>query len=632
MSITRDKDYVPAAKLNGIVGAPRPTIAQRVMRSPLLGIFILAVIILVLGITLKRIDWLTQGASALTLAVAATGLGLALGLGGEYLLGISLIFATGAYTSAIMTESFGWDYWPAALVGIIASGIVGVVMSLPGLRISHFYFGMMGFFLVYLIPSLVQIASTWTGGSAGLSVLAVPSLFGVDFTANGIFLLAGFALIIALLISMNVRSSPLGVQMRRMRESSVSLAASGVSVWRVRLATYVVCSLLAGLGGAVYGHISGFISPNEFTFNLTNLILAAVIVGGSRTLIGPVIGVIILYVLPRVVVDVSGYADFIYGAIILVSVILFRGGVVQALRDLARWIRKRVRPAAIRLSAEEETIARSPEALADLLMTVRENIGGEHTLEARGVRKAYGGVKALDFEDDQIVTVRNGQVHLLLGPNGSGKTTLLNALTGLVRPGQGQVLKDGVDVAKMSVAKIANSGVSRSFQGPSLPDEVTPVDLFASAIDQMKKVSYFHWILSDPIASRARRASRDLALRIADAAGLGPAANEDCEALTSGQRRIVDVVFSLISRSSIALLDEPAAGLSDIERRQLAATVRALAARGLGFIVVEHDLDLALSIADVVTVMSNGRPVATGTPEEIQNSAIVRQVLIGTPA
>lgn len=602
-------------------------VVLRILRAPTFGILLLTVALVILGLSLTRVDWLMQGTIALTLGIAATGLGLALGLAGEFVLGISLVMAAGAYTTVALSNA-GWNFWLSALVGMAVAIVIGVVMSLPGLRVGHFYFGMLGFFLVYLIPTMVQVFEPVTGGSEGVAVLGVPDFFGIRLSASGMFVLAAIALCVALLFARNVRSSPLGVKMRRMRDSPVILATTGTPVWRVRLATYVFASVLAGLGGAVYSHVAGFVQPGEFSLEMTNMILAAVIVGGSRSLLGPVIGVIVLYVVPRMVLNIEGWSDIVYGVIIVISILVFRGGVVQATRDLIAWIqRKRGRK---RNQPQQAVIARSPEGIADHLWALRASDVGEHEIKVIGARKRYGGVVALDMDDEQEISVKSGEIHLLLGPNGSGKTTLLNVISGLVRVDAGTVTFDGKVSNRMPVHKIAELGVSRSFQGPALPDEVTPVELFAAAIANTQKTSYFHWLLGTWVAARARRRATGLALQLADEAGLGRAGLAECRGLTSGQRRIVDVVLSMISsRSTIVLLDEPAAGLSEAERKQLANTIRALTRRGIGFIVVEHDLELALGLADRVTVMASGRPIAAGSADEIRDSAIVREVLIG---
>ncbi len=614
---------------------------RKVLNAPV--IFI--IIVVVFGLFTGRQDYLLQGATALTFAIAATGLGLALGLAGEFLLGQLALFATSAYVTAILTTNHQWNFWLAGLVGVVAAVLLGLVLSLIGLRISKFYFALVGFFLVSLIPNLVQAFASQTGGSAGMTVINVPSLFGSQLDNRGMYLLAAAGLALSLLLSRNVRSAPLGIHMRRLRDAPAAVAAAGVSPWRVRMATYVLSSVLAGLGGAIFSDLSGFLQPTQFTLTYTILLFAAVLVGGSTTLLGPSLGVIALYVVPREVVNVQGYEDFIYGAIVLISVIAFRDGIeVAATRSWRRLAGSRRRrnsgtPAAdgsvIADPADQADVSAGgipTELLVSALWPLRSGIDLTRRLTVEGARKRYGGVVALDMEDTESITINPGQVHLLLGPNGSGKTSLLNALCGFARVDSGVVRFGDQVISGHSPAAVARLGVSRSFQTPSLPDETTPVDLLAADLAQLRSVSYAHWLLSDPIAWRARRACRTMAQSIVRAAGLEREMDLPCAQLTSGQRRIVGVLLALASRSSVVLLDEPAAGLSETERQQLGSVIRALAARGIGFVVVEHDLELAMRIADQVTVMAEGHVLAQGTPRDITNHAAVREVLLGGSA
>ncbi|KAA9144450.1 ATP-binding cassette domain-containing protein [Microbacterium lushaniae] len=612
----------------GEATATAPTTTQSWWRSPRLGVLFAGAIVIALGFVIGREDWLTQGAFALTLSVAATGLGIALGLAGEYVLGISFVVAAGAYPTAVLTVAFGWSFWPAAVVGILVATAVGLVLSLPGLRLSQFYFGMLGFFMVFLIPSIVEIFTTWTNGSKGLPVYGAPSLFGLDLDARGMFVLSAIVLTVTLLVAVNLREAPLSMQMRRMRDAPYSLAATGVDVWRVRVATYAITSVLAGAAGAVYSHISIFLQPAQFSFSMTMVILAAVIVGGARTLLGPTIGMIILYIGPRLIFNIEGIGDIVYGSIVLLSVLFFRGGVVQAVRDAGRRLRgvRRRTPGA----APTGTVA-DPAALVDLLAGFRAGAAAEK-LSVRGLRRRFGGVRALDFEDDDEVTVAPSRIVLLLGPNGSGKTTLLNSVSGLVRPDAGSIRYGMRELAGGAPASIARIGIRRSFQTPVLPDELTPVDLIGAAVGQAERMGLGHWLIADPRARRAHRRAREVAVKIAAAAGLGAAADAPAIALASGQRRMVDVLTALVSNSTLMLLDEPAAGLSAPERQLLAAVITGLSARGVGFVVVEHDLELALSLAHGVVVMAEGRPVVQGTPKEIQDSAVARRILLGGDA
>lgn len=635
-----DDRAAPRVKRPGV----RPP-AYRLFRVLVSGPVVFTVVIFLVGALVTRQDILLQGSVALTYAIASTGLGLALGLAGEFLLGQLFLFAVSAYVTASLVTNHAWSFWPAAGMGIISATVVGLALSVIGLRVSRFYFALVGFFLVSLLPNIVQIFHSETGGTAGLAVPTAPSLFGTQFGTRQLFLLAAVFLILTLVLVRNVREAPLGIQMRRMRENPVTVMSSGVPIWHIRVSAYVLSSVLAGIGGAIYCELFAFVLPNFFDLTTTILLFAAVLVGGATTLMGPSLGVILLYVIPTIVINVQSYSDLIYGGTVLISAIAFRGGVERAVIDFFHWLRRRGQDQ----RRVHEELARASELasangsgaaagewsdhdLAEMLWSIREGVKPSGPLVVRGARKRFGGVAALDMEDDEEVSLLPGQVHLLLGPNGSGKTTLLNATSGLARLDGGTVTFGDRGITRLAPARIAKLGIGRSFQSPSVPPEVTPRELLGALLAQLKRVSYVHWLTSDWIAVRARRQSREQAGRILTAAGLRQAMDHPCTALTSGQSRILDVVIALSSKSTMVMLDEPAAGLSETERKQLGATIRSLAARGLGFLVVEHDLELALNIADRVTVLGQGHVLASGTPDHIRDHPGVREVLIGAPA
>lgn len=589
----------------------------------------------IVGVLIQREDYLLQGATALTLAAAATGLGLALGLAGEFVLAVTAIFAVGAYVPAILTTNHGWGYWPAVPTGAIVAIFAGLVVSIVGLRMSRFYFGMIGFFIVFLIPNITQIAVKETGGSAGLAVPTVPSLFGQTLGVRGMYALAAVVLLACLLLSRNIYRSPIGVSLRRMRDNPTALSTDGQPIWKLRLFVYIVSSVMAGLGGAVYGHLSGYMLPTYFSLGLTVLLLAAVIVGGPTKLLGPTLGVAVLYIVPRVVIDVEGYSESIYGLIIIVAVILFPRGLAGGFPDfLSTSLRRRsgvgrsdYESVDISSSGQSPDAELAADLVGELLSLPRSRKPDQ--FEAVGVRKRYRGVQAIALEESEKVTVESGSVHLLLGPNGSGKTTLLNVMYGLVTPERGNLSLDGLPERRPSAWRLARRGLGRSFQSPVLPDEITPVDLIAGRLKQHAGVTLFGWTIGSPASRRARRQSVLTAGRVLDAAGLATAADRRCSELTSAQRRILDVVYTFCGPGRLFLLDEPAAGLSEIERRRLSETIRALKAEGLGFLVVEHDLALAMELADTVTVLTGGEMLAQGTPDSIRANADVRTVLIG---
>jgi branched-chain amino acid transport system ATP-binding protein/branched-chain amino acid transport system permease protein len=601
------------------------------IRPTTYAIVVLGVLLVLFGIRSTRQDYLLQGSIAISFAIAATGLGVAMGLGGEFFLGQLAVFAVGAYVTVVLTVDHGWTFWLAALAGIAGATAVGLGLSLIGLRVSRYYFSLIGFFLIFLIPNVVQAFTAETGGTAGLNVTDLPSLFGTQLDNRGIFLLATAALLVVLLLVDNIRRAPVGMHLRWLRDSPIVLASYGVPPWRVRISMYAISSVLAGVAGAIYSHISGYIGANDFDLTTSILLFAAVLIGGSTSLLGPSIGVIILYVIPNVVVPVSSYSDFIYGAIIVLSVLVFRGGVERTVIDATRRVKSCLRGQTTKqpASAERSTATRVSD-LRDMLWELRSSVSSrEGLLAIRGGRKRFGGVAAIDMDDDSELGVRTGEVHVLLGPNGSGKTSLVNAMSGLVQLDGGSVKLGERDLRGTPVARIAKLGISRSFQSPLLPNEATPRELLVASLNKLEGVSYFHWVLSDPWARAANRRSQAFADRLLNASGLGAAADEPCRALTSGQRRILGVLLALVSRAMIVLLDEPAAGLSAGERTWLGDLIMGLADKGLGFLVVEHDLDFAFRIASCVTVLSNGRQVVQGAPDEVRDNRLARDVLIG---
>jgi branched-chain amino acid transport system permease protein len=589
-----------------------------------------AVLLVVVALAVNDQSDVLQIATAICYAIAASGLGVALGLGGEYLLGQAVIFAVSAYATAALMTNHAWGFLPAAIVGVAGAVVVGLVLSLVGVRISRFYFGMVGFFLVALLPGIVQLVESETGGSSGLTVAALPSLFGQQLDTHDLMILASVLLVATLLLIRNVRLSPIGVHMRRMRDDPFVVALSGKPVWRVRVAAYVIACALAGVGGAIYSQLNGFLAPYDFDVTFTILLFAAVLVGGATSLLGPTVGVFLLFVVPRILINVQSYSDFIYGGTILVAVLLLPQGVEHAVRQGIGVLVRRIRPrraAEVRAPVDTPT----PERLAASLAALRPD-ERRVSLRVSGARKSFQGVRALDFADDQEVVVKPGEIHLLLGPNGSGKTSLLNAMCGLVRLDDGTVAVGDSVVTKSAPSRIAALGVARSYQAPRLPEELTPREMVAGALAEMRSVRYIHWLTNDWIARRRRREAFAQADDFLAGVGLSSAANRPNLWLTSGQRRILDVLMAMTSRASVILLDEPAAGLSEHDRTVLAEIVRALAAHGIGILLVEHDIELGLRIADRVTVMSGGAVIAQEEPQHVREDAFVREVLMGPAA
>ncbi len=232
----------------------------------------------------------------------------------------------------------------------------------------------------------------------------------------------------------------------------------------------------------------------------------------------------------------------------------------------------------------------------------------EIAVEVRGGTKRFGAVVAVDGVD---LKVRKGEVHGLIGANGSGKTSLLNVLSGLSRLNSGSFLINGRNATRMAADRIANMGLGRTFQTPRIFPQFSLWENIKIGMD-----------------ARNGDASPDIA-RLASAleAEFG---QDSAELLSHGQRRLAEVMRTMLKEATIVLFDEPAAGLSQSERANFATLVRFLSRRmGKTVILVEHDLDLVWDVADTITVMEEGRIAASGDPQSMARNPAVQHMFVG---
>jgi len=234
--------------------------------------------------------------------------------------------------------------------------------------------------------------------------------------------------------------------------------------------------------------------------------------------------------------------------------------------------------------------------------------------------KVYGGLHAVDGVSLQVTP---GERRALIGPNGAGKTTLFHCITGTVQPSTGSVKLFGYDVTYLPEHQRTKLGMGRTFQITNVFTDLTLSENLALAIvgtDRRK------WICSRTLG--ALPAVREQALAGLEAVGLKDRADEPVKRLSYGERRQLELALALSTHPKVLFLDEPCAGLSPSERQRIFNMIRALS-REITLVMIEHDMDVALGLADRVTVMNRGRVMAEGTPAEIQSNPEVRDVYFG---
>jgi ABC-type branched-subunit amino acid transport system ATPase component len=248
-------------------------------------------------------------------------------------------------------------------------------------------------------------------------------------------------------------------------------------------------------------------------------------------------------------------------------------------------------------------------------------------LRAEGLTKRYGAVAALDGLD---LLIEPGSVHALVGPNGSGKTTALRALAGTLATDEGRVLLGDEDVTAEPVERRVELGIARTLQATAIFGSLTALESVLVGVDGRRSFGDLgRTLLATPHHRGESEAARAAALEALDAVGLAARADERADLLTATDQRLLMIATALATAPRVLLLDEPAAGIGPVELERLAGVVASLRKRGLGLLVVEHNLRLVRTIADRVTVLDAGRAIAAGRPDEVGDDPAVRAAYLG---
>jgi branched-chain amino acid transport system permease protein len=546
--------------------------------------------------------------------VAVLGLNLLM-QSGLVSIGHSAFFGLGAYVVAIATVDWQWSFYVALPLAAVAAGALGLLLGLPALRLGLYALVMVTVGYAFVAEDLALEWRGITGGGDGLRGVEFPAPFD---DLESYYWICALAVVVVYVLHRNLIRSPFGRASKAIEESEVAARSLGVSPYRTKLRTFALSAMLAGVAGGLYVPIIGFIAPDSFTVDLAILFLLMVLLGGTGTVAGPVIGAVLLFRLPLEVERLTGQAGeiplLVYGVLLLLSVFLFPKGLMSAWWRLrARWRRSRA----------AEPVERERAAIGAAVAPV--SLEGP-VLEVEGLRKTLSGVRALDGAG---LTVRAGTVHALIGPNGSGKTTLLNAVSGFLAPDEGTVRFRGEPVTGPVHARVLR-GLARTFQTPFVFGEMSCLENVMAALDAHRDHGDLAYALRLPPARREERAHLGRATAVLTAVGLGSRLHDAAGSLPPGERRLLEIARVVALDPVLVLMDEPAAGLSGTEIDELEEVVRALRAAGIAVLLVEHHVDLVLRLADEVTVVDFGNVIAHGPPQHIATDPRVVAAYLGT--
>ena len=535
--------------------------------------------------------------------MVGVGLNILLGLSGQVSFGHVGFFAIGAYTTAILMLQ-GAGFWVSLLCSGLISGSVGFLLALPALRVTGPYLAMMTIAFAFIIEHGAVEWKALTGGANGLMGFPNPELFGYVMSEADIAVLGCLLAGASLLFYCRLSHGTWGKAMAAVRDSEVAAQSLGLNIVIIKTVSFTLSALITGMAGALFTPLNMFISPGSFTFIQSILFIMAVVIGGAGTLWGPVLGAILVILVPEILANFEEYRLLFFGGLMLAVLWLAPRGIIGALSQLFQF-------------EAPATANRNPDGVKKFL---KRSANDAQYLSVEKINISFGGVQAAK---DVSLKAQSGQITGLIGPNGAGKTTVLNMISGFYMPDSGSVKLNGEDIAGMKSHAIARKGISRTYQTTLLFEKMSVLDNILIALDQ-GKLGFITDGFEEPEKTRV---ARDILAFTGYTRPLARLAGE----LPHVDKRLVEIARSLATNPSVLLLDEPAAGLMRDDKKKLAILLREIAELGIIVILVEHDMSLVMEITDHLVVLDAGMLLKSGSPEEVRNDpAVMRAYLGGT--